>query len=110
MLSQKVRHRILIEAFTTTTDPDNGAISEGWATFAADVPAEVNPMSGSEILKADAAQSSARYRFVIRYGPAVLPAMRIVHEGLNFNILDVIPDPSLRRHLTITAEAGLRNG
>lgn len=108
MLAHKLRHRIRIEQLVETQDQTAGAISETWTTFADKVPADVQPMSGGEVLKAAAAQSTARYRFVIRYGLAIDPKMRIVHEGATFNILDVIPDPTLRRHLTLTAETGLR--
>lgn len=108
MLAHKLRHRVRIERMTETQDPDTGAIRETWSTFADAVPADVQPMSGGEVLKAAAAQSTARFRFVIRHGLDVDPKMRIVHQGQTFNILDVIPDPTLRRHLTITTETGLR--
>lgn len=110
-LSQRLRFRIDIEDLLITQDPETGAQTEDWGKFANDVPADVLPLSGSELLKADAAESTVRVRFVIRYGLAVTARMRILHDGLTYNIVsDPIPDPSLRRHLTIQAEAGLRDG
>lgn len=111
MLAPKLRHRINIEQLIEVQDPNTGAITEAWTTFQADVPADVMPMSSGEVLKADAAQSTARYRFVIRYLPGLVGKMRIVHDGLYFNIIgEPIPDPSLRRWVTLTSEVGLRNG
>lgn len=113
MLAPKLRHRITIERLVETQDPTTGAVSETWVTFASDVPAEVKPISSGEILRADAGQSTARYRFVVRQ-PSVAGMsgkMRIAHESLYFNIIgEPIPDPSLRYWVTLTAEAGLRDG
>ena len=111
MLAPKLRHRITIERMVETQDPNTGAITEAWTVFEGDVPADVLPMSSGEVLKAGAAQSTARYRFVIRYLPGLVGKMRVVHEGLYFNIIgEPIPDATLRRHMTLVAEAGLRDG
>ena len=106
------RHRITVESFTDTTDPNTGALSQSWSTFASAVPCDVLPVSGREILASAAPDSGQRMRFVIRYGNAVgiTPAMRISHESQYFNITEVIPDPSLRSHVTLVAEAGIRDG
>lgn len=113
MLAPKLRHRITIERLVETQDPDTGAISEAWMTFASDVPADVMPISSGEILRAAAGQSTARYRFVVRQPTVVGMSgkMRITHDGMTFNIIgEPIPDPTLRHWVTLTAEAGLRNG
>lgn len=110
MKAGKLRHRIALEQLVETQDPDTGAIDTAWSTFAADVPAEILPMSGREILAAQAVESGARVRFVIRAGLAIDTRMRVAHEGLAYNITEIVLDPTLRRHVTIMAEAGVRNG
>lgn len=113
MLAPKLRHRIGIDLLTETQDPITGAITENWTPFATDEPAEILPISSGEILRADAGQSTARYRFIVRQAAVVGVSgkMRITHEGMTFNIIgEPIPDPTLRRWVTFTAEAGLRDG
>lgn len=110
MKAGDLRHRITIEALTETNNGE--ATDESWAAFASNVPAQVLPLSGREIVAADAAQSGQRMRFVIRYGNSVgvTAKMRISHESQYFNITEVVPDPTLRGHVTLIAEAGIRNG
>jgi SPP1 family predicted phage head-tail adaptor len=112
MKAGALRHRITVEQLTETQDPSTGAVSQAWTTFAADVPCDVLPLSGREILAAAAADSGQRMRFVIRYGNSVgvVPTMRISHESQLFNITEIVPDPSLRDCVTLIAEAGIRNG
>lgn len=110
MKAGKLRHRITIEQLTNTQDPATGEIAESWTVFAADVPAQVRPLSGREILAADAAQSGTRVEFVIRYGNSVgvTSAMRVSHEGAKHNITEIVPDETLRDHVKLMAEAGIR--
>lgn len=112
MLANKLRHRIAIDRPASTRDPLNGAVSESWVAVAEDLPAAVVPLSGREILAADTEMAGTRVRFLVRYDPAlsITPAMRIRHEGYAYNITEVIADPSLRRHLTLLAERGIREG
>jgi len=76
------------------------------------LPAAILPVSGREILAANAGTEGQRYRFVIRYDSAlaVVAKMRVSHESKYFNITEVIPDPTLRKFLTLVAEAGIRAG
>lgn len=110
MRAGNLRHRITVESYTEAQDPSTGAITPTWSAFASDVPADIVPLSGREILAAAAVDSGTRVRFVIRYGNSVglTPAMRIVHDGATYNITEIVPDPSLRGHVTIMAEAGIR--
>ena len=110
MLSNQLRHRIAVERPVTVKDPANGAISQTWQAVASNLPAAVQPLSGREILTADTEVAGTRVRFLVRYDPAmnITPAMRIRHEGYSYNITEVIPDPTLRRHYTLLAERGIR--
>jgi SPP1 family predicted phage head-tail adaptor len=111
--SGRLRHRITFQQLTVTQDENTGATNEAWAEFRAGVPADILPVSSSERLKADAADGSTRVRFVCRYDGAqgVTDTMRILHDGLYYNLLGPpIADRTLRRHYTIETEEGLRNG
>lgn len=109
MKAGKLRHRITIESVSQVQDPDTGDMSDTWAAFASNVPASIRPLSGRELVAADAIQSGSRYEFVIRYGNSVgvTSAMRIALDSLTYNITEIVPDPSLRDHVLIRAEAGI---
>ena len=36
--------------------------------------------------------------------------MRVTHDGKAYNIRAVLPDPTLRRHLTLMCESGVNHG
>ncbi len=108
MLTQKLTQRIDIEATApVVVDPVGGSQVNTWALFASDVPAEVVPLSGREFIAAGAEQAGVVARVTIRRLEGVLPSMRIRHLGLVYNILQVLPDPTFRRHLTLMVESGV---
>ena len=69
------------------------------------VPAEVWPLSGREYIAAQAEQAGVTTRITIRYQAGIEPAMRVLHDGKAYNIRAVLPDPTLRRHLTLMCES-----
>lgn len=105
-----LRHRITIETQSEVQDVNTGAVTELWTTYASNLPAAILPVSGREILAAQAGTEGQRYRFVVRYDStlALVAKMRVSHESKYFNITEVIPDPTLRKFLTLIAEAGVR--
>lgn len=105
-----LRHRITIETQSEVQDSNTGAVAELWTTYASNLPAAILPVSGREILAAQAGTEGQRYRFVVRYDStlALVAKMRVSHESKYFNITEVIPDPTLRKFLTLIAEAGVR--
>jgi SPP1 family predicted phage head-tail adaptor len=109
MLAAKLRHRIDIQEFTTIQDSD-GAVSETWADVVYDEPAEIVPLSGREFIAAATNQGSVTTRITIRYRSGLTEAMRIVHGTDYYNIKAILPDPSLRRHLTLMCEKGIADG
>ena len=109
MLSPKLRHRVTLAGLTQTRDQWGGVV-ETWQPLVANLPAEIVPLSGREFIAAQATQAGVTTRITIRYRGGVAPAMRIEHDGDIYNIKAVLPDPTLRRHLTLMCEMGVRNG
>lgn len=109
-ISHRLRHRVDIEAFSVTQDSETGAMTESWVAIAEGVAAEIVPVSGREFVAGAAIQSLVNTRITIRYDAAVAAGMRIVHGSTIYNIRAVLPDPSLRHHLTLMCQAGSNEG
>lgn len=109
MKAGSLRHRITLEHNVTTRDQWGGEVV-GWQTFAADVPAEVVPLSGREFIAAGELQGQVQARITIRYLPGVLDTMRIQFDGAMYAIRAVLPDPTGRRHLTLMVDKGVASG
>lgn len=107
-IAHRLRHRVTIEQRTQTRD-EFGGVVESWETVAI-VPAEVWPLSGREFVAAQAEQAGVTTRITIRYQAGIEPAMRITHDGRTYNIKAVLPDSTLRRHITLMCESGVNNG
>lgn len=108
-LAQRLRHRVTIEQVTETRDADGGVVTT-WAALHSKVPAEIVPLSGREFIAAQAAQAGVNARMTIRYVDGITPKMRVVHGPDIYNIEAVLPDPTLRRHLTLMVSTGVNNG
>lgn len=113
MRPQKLRHRIDIEALDVTLD-SSGAQVDQWASILSSddplLPAEIVPLSGREFVAAQAVQAGVTTRITIRWRDDVKPSMRVVHDSDVYNIRAVLPDPTLRRHLTLMCETGVNDG
>lgn len=109
MLGQRLRHRVTIEQVTETRDADGGVVT-AWAALHSKVPAEIVPLSGREFVAAQASQAGIAARMTIRYVTGITPKMRVVHGYDIYNIEAVLPDPTLRRHLTLMVSTGVSNG
>lgn len=113
MRAGALRHRVDIEAFGVTLDSD-GAQVEGWTSILDSdeprLPAEIVPLSGREFIAAQAVQAGVTTRITIRWRDDVKASMRVVHDGDLYNIKAVLPDPTLRVHLTLMCETGVNDG
>lgn len=107
MLAARLRHRVNIQALTVDQDTETGAQIEAWTDISTNTPAEVWPMSGREFIAAQSIQAGISTKITIRYQEGIEPTMRVVHEGLNYNIKAVLPDPTLRRHILLMCESGV---
>ena len=106
-LSHRLRHRVDIKNFTTSQDANTGAVSDSWADVSTNIPAEIYPLSGREFIAAQAVQAGVTTKITIRYQSGIEPRMRVHHGSDIYNIKSVLPDPTLRRHLTLMCEVGV---
>jgi SPP1 family predicted phage head-tail adaptor len=95
------RHDITIESFTVTRDPVSGEQIETWATYLANVPAIISPVTGKEYLSAGAEQAGITAKIIIRYDAGVTSKMRIVADSKTYTIVDLMPDPTLREYIVM---------
>ncbi len=108
-----MRHRVRIESKVTTKDPDTGATSTTWATFADHVACSVEPLSAREFLAASELRAKVQARCVIRWRPGVDASMRLVRipSGELYQIEGVLADPvSGREYLTLLVSYGVNDG
>lgn len=112
MRAGRLRHRITIQALGREQDPETGEELEDWITVWEKVPASVEPLSARDLIAAQAGQSEATGRMVIRYRPGVLPTMRILYRGELYNIQGPpLADPvSGLEYLTILVAKGVNDG
>ena len=113
MQAGKLRHRIDIQEFVQVRDPETLEFGEPqWITRWSKCPASVEPLSARDLVAAQAAQSQASARMVIRYRPGVLPTMRIVYRGEPYSIegSPLEDAKSGREYLTILASKGVKDG
>lgn len=107
-----LRHPIEIQHKVAVRDSATGEFGEpSWQTLASTW-AAVESLSARDLIAAQAAQSEATARIVIRYRADVLPAMRIVHRGEVYSIEGPpLPDnKSGLDYLTILVSKGVKDG
>lgn len=109
MLSQQLRHVIQIEQ-RGAGETGYGEDAPSWTSFAADVRASVEPLSGKEALAAAANQGTHVVRIVTRYIAGVTPQMRVVFGGRNYNIQSVANVGERDRVLELICDVGGSNG
>jgi SPP1 family predicted phage head-tail adaptor len=90
----RLRHRIQLEEKAVELDSD-GRRTEVWveALGGVTLPAEIEPMTGRELLAAAATQSKATTRIRVRALSGITPAMRARHRETLYNIEAVVADP-----------------
>ena len=112
MRAGRLRHRITFQVPGEVQDQQTGEMVTGWETVWEKVPASVEALSARDLIAAQASQSEASGRMVIRYRAGVLPSMRILHRGDVYNIQGPpLPDPdSGLEYLTILVAKGVNDG
>ena len=103
----KLRHRVTIQQEVETQNPNTGAVSVSWVTYA-DRWAEYVAQSVREFIAAASVQSEVKGRFVVRADETITPDMRVVHRGKAYAILGVMPDPdSGLEYVTLAVSEGV---
>lgn len=112
MQSGKLRHRIDFQSAALVQNPETGEMVPGWSTVWEKVPASVEPLSTRAFFAAQAAQSEATTRIVIRYRTGVLPTMRILYRGTVHEIKGkpLADSQSGKEYLTILVAEGVNDG
>lgn len=113
MQAGKLRHRIDIQELVQVRDPVTLEFGEPeWVTRWEKCPARVEPLSARDLVAAQAAQSEATARMVIRYRSGVLPTMRIVYRGEVYSIEgpSLEDDKSGLEYLTLLVSKGVKDG
>src|SRR5512146_875732 len=94
----RMRHRVTFQDPIAAQDAAGQPIITWVDSFPVPVSAEIMPLSGKELVSAQALQSKVSVRMRVRYRPGYSTAMRAVHRGLVYNIEGVIPDPESGIH------------
>ena len=107
----RLRHRVTFESPVTTQDIAGQPVVSWVATFPQSLSAEIIPLSGRELISAQAEQSKVTTRIIVRYRPGFLASMRAIHRDTIFNIEAVIPDPeSGYQWATLLCSSGVTQG
>ena len=106
----KYRHRVTIEHQVTTRDPGDGSEIVAWEVFQAGVPAEVLTGPGREFNAANAEQAETVARINMRWFPGLTADMRILWDGLVYNIKPPETDSTARREYRIQCTDGVNDG
>jgi len=112
MRAGRLRHLVSFEVPAVEVD-SNGEATETWndAFDGQQISAEIVPLSGRELVAAQQVHSRVTTRITVRYRPGLLPEMRVVHRGVNYNIEAIVPDPdSGFRHATLLCYSGTNDG
>ena len=100
----KLRNKFAIQESTSASlkSTATGEPLAVWTTFTSNVWCSAEPLSGSEFFSEDQRYTRNTFRFNIRHSSAfpVNQGMRIVFDGLNYNIIEVI-NPDVRNRLSV---------
>lgn len=104
----RLRHHVQLQEKQKTQDPSTGELEVDWVTIATPW-VEIVALSARDFIAASAQQSEVRTRITIRFREDVAAGMRILHRGMVYTILGVLPDPdSGLEYLTLPASEGVR--
>jgi len=111
MKAAKLRHLVTFQTPVTTQDADGQPVPTWVDAFPHPLWADIAPLSGGELIAAQAVQSKATTRMKLRYRPGFTAVMRAVYRGTFYNIEAVIPDPkSGIQWVTLLCSSGLNAG
>ncbi|MFQ6016772.1 MAG: phage head closure protein [Kiloniellaceae bacterium] len=103
-----LRRRLVIQAENPDADAGGGQ-NDPWAgaTTVATVWGRIQPLTGSERLRAMRLEGKVSHRITIRYQAGITPKMRMLLGGRVFNIRAVINPEERNRFLELLCEEGV---
>lgn len=109
MQAGRLRFSVTIEQNAGLQD-GSGSQKPVW-TPVCTVWADIKPLSGRELLTAQAEMSEISVRIVMRYRPGITAAMRVVHDGVIYAIAaPPINTDNRNRELQIMCASGVSKG
>ena len=113
-----LNRKVLIQSQVGTQDTF-GQQSLTWVDYLGNVPAQIAPLSGNELVKAQAVNSSVTHQIIVRYSalladPIKVASMRIVYVNAGvtryFNISSSMNIDERNRVIHIMAAEGVNKG
>jgi SPP1 family predicted phage head-tail adaptor len=101
--------RIAIQQRSSGTPDSFGQASQTW-TDLLQCWARIEPLSGRELVLAQAQSAEVTHLVEIMYRPTVTAAMRVVYQGRIFNVLSVIDPDMAHVTLELLCSEGLNKG
>lgn len=102
----RLRHRVDIEQRSSVQDSGGQPLLQ-WTSFERRVPAQIRPLKGNEIFTAQQYAASINSAIEMDYRPGLREDMRIVFEGVNYNIKVILDDEMRHVNLTLMCESGV---
>lgn len=104
-----LRFRVTLQEKQRVQD-SSGMLTDTWVNVATDIPAGVHALSGGELIAS--AQNVAQYnaRITMYKRNDIDESMRIVFDGRNYDIKDIIPDPTNEVYIQLMCKTGYVNG
>ena len=106
MRAGRLRHRLVLQSKSEARDA-YGATIITWSTEDT-VWGAIEPLSGNEYFAQDQIQSEAKVRIVIRYHATISTEWRVSHNGLYYDIQDVLNHDTRNRQITLMALQGVK--
>lgn len=104
----ELNRQITIQARSATKD-SFGQESTTW-TDVITCFASISPLSGRELIAAQAQVAETTHEIQIRYRNWVTPANRVKYQGRVFNILNVLDEDMRHKSLRLLCSEGLNQG
>lgn len=102
----ELRKRITIQQRSGSTQDGFGSPITTWGTYAT-VWAAVRPLSGRELIAAQAVQSEISHQVTLRYRSGITTAMRVLFGSRIFNITAVLDENEAHEKITLLCTEGL---
>lgn len=118
MRAGDLRRKVLIQIRTVTQDTF-GQQSVNWSDYMTNVPADIQPLSGRELVAAQAVNAEVTHTVVVRYSPLLadplkVAAMRIIYSNADvtryFNVLASMNVDERNKQIDLMTVEGLNKG